>query len=54
MHNVFHWSAKLTLNESDIDKAIGPMHQSVITKIENFVRKDWIVKTITEHVIQIS
>ena len=29
---IFHLSAKLIVNDSDIDKVIGSMHQSVNTK----------------------
>ena len=50
----FHSCAKLTVNDSDIDKAFGSMYQNVITKIKNFVGRDWIVKTIVEDFIKIS
>ena len=49
MPKIFHSSAKLVANYSDIDKAFGSMHQSVMTKTKNFVSKGWIVKTIVKH-----
>ena len=45
-------SAKLITDESGIDKVFGPMHQSDMTKIKNYVSKDWIVKTLLEHVLR--
>ena len=35
MRTFFHSSAKLIDNDSDIDKAFGSMHQSIITKIKS-------------------
>ena len=49
---IFHLSAKLITDESGIDKVFGPMHQSDMTKIKNYVTKDWIVKTLLEHVLR--
>ena len=49
MRKIFHLSAKLVANYSDIDKAFRSMHQSVMTKTKNFVSKGWIVKTIVRH-----
>ena len=43
----------LIVNGSDIDKAFGSMHQSVMVKIRNSVSKDCIIKTIVEHRIKI-
>ena len=54
MSKIFHFSANLTVNDSDIDEAFGSMHQSVMTKIENSARIDWIVKITVEHDIKIS
>ena len=53
MQNIFHSSPKLIVNNSDIDKALASMHQSIMTKIKNFVSEDWNVKTIVEHAIRI-
>ena len=51
----FHSCAKLTVNDSDIDKVFGSMYQNVITKKKKkFVDRDWIVKTIVEDFIKIS
>ena len=52
----FHSCAKLTVNDSDIDKVFGSMYQHVITKKKKkkFVGRDWIVKTIVEDFIKIS
>ena len=49
---IFHLSAKLITDESGIDKVFRPMHQSDMTKIKNYVSKDWIVKTFLEHVLR--
>ena len=54
MLKVFHQSVKLVVINADIDKAFRSMHQSVMTKTENFVREDQIVKTIVGHGIKIS
>ena len=32
MHKIFHLSAKLIVNDSDIDEAFGSIHQCVIAK----------------------
>ena len=53
MREIFHSSAKLIENDSDIDKAFGSINQSVMMKIKHFVCKGWIVKTIVEHGIKI-
>ena len=42
-HKIFHSSTKLIANYSEIDEAIKSMHQSIMTKIRNYVDKDWIV-----------
>ena len=49
MRKIFDSSAKLIINDSDIDKAFGSMHQSVMIRIKNFVSEDWIFKTTAEH-----
>ena len=46
MNKIFHLRAKLIVNDSDIGKTFGLMHQRVMTKIKKSVSKDWIVKTI--------
>ena len=40
---IFHSCTKLTAIHSDIDEAFKSMDQSVMTKIKNYVCKDWIV-----------
>ena len=40
MRKIFPSSAKLVLNDSDIYKTLGSMHQSVMMKIKNSVSKD--------------
>ena len=53
-YKIFHSSAKLIANDSDVDKAFMPMHQSIITKIKNYADKDWIVLgVIIKHSIKI-
>ena len=39
---IFHSSAKLTDSDSDIDEEFKSLHESVMTKIINFVCEDWI------------
>ena len=46
MLKIFHSIAKLIVNDSDIEKAFGLMHQSAMEKINNSVSECWIVKTI--------
>ena len=38
---IFHSSIKLIASDSDIDHAFISMHQSIITKIKNYVCEDW-------------
>ena len=40
---IFHSSAKLTDSDSDIDEEFKSLHESIMTKIINFVCEDWIV-----------
>ena len=40
---IFQSSAKLIVSVLDIDEAFKSMHQSIMTKMINSVRKDWIV-----------
>ena len=46
---IFHLSAKLIANHSEIHKVFGPLHQSIITKIKNSVSEDWIAEIYVEH-----
>ena len=46
-------SPKLIANDLKIDKAFGSMYQTVMMKIKNSVRKDWIVDIVVEHGIKI-
>ena len=51
---IFHSSAKLIANDSDIDEASKSMHQSIMTKIKNYACEDWIVlDIIIKHSIKI-
>ena len=49
MRKIFHSSAKLIVNDSDIDKPFGSIHQSAMTKIKKNNSQDWTFKTIVEH-----
>ena len=49
MRKIFHSSAKLIVNDSDIDKPFGSIHQSAMTKIKKNNSQDWAFKTIVEH-----
>ena len=40
---IFHSSAKVVASDSDIDEALKSIHQSIMTKIKNYVSEDWIV-----------
>ena len=40
---IFHSSAKLNASDSDIDEAFKSMHHSIMTKIQNYAFKDWMV-----------
>ena len=46
-------SAKLIASDLDIDKTFKSMHQSLMTKIKNYVNEDWLVETIAKHSIKI-
>ena len=39
---IFHSSFKLIANYSDVDEAFISMHQSVMSKIQNYAIEDWI------------
>ena len=50
----FHSSAKLIDGDSDIDEAFKSIHQSIMTKIENYACEDCIVlDAIIKHSIKI-
>ena len=53
MRKVFHSCANLIADDSDIDKAFGLIHQSVVKKIKNYFREDLVTETIVEHSIKI-
>ena len=38
----YNKSAKLIASDSDIEEAFESVHQSIITKIENYASEDWI------------
>ena len=40
---IFHSSAKVIASDSDIDEALKSIHQSIMTKIKNYVSEGWIV-----------
>ena len=39
---IFHSSAKLIASDSDIDQVFQFIHQSIMTKTENYASEDWI------------
>lgn len=53
MCKMFQSVAKLITNDSDIDKELGSMHQSITIKIKNSVHEVWIAKTVVELDIKI-
>ena len=44
MRKIFHLSAKLIVNDSDIDKPFGSIHQSAMTKIKKITAKIGLLK----------
>ena len=40
---IFHSCTRLIARDSDIDEAFKSMYQSIMTKIENYACKNWIV-----------
>ena len=51
---IFHSNAKLIASDSDIDESFKSMHQSILTKIENYASEDCIVfDVIIKHNIKI-
>ena len=52
LRKIFLSAVKLIVNGLDNDKVFGLMHQSVMTKIRNYVSKDWIVKTTVERSVK--
>ena len=51
---IFHSSAKLIANDSDINEAFKSMHQSIMKKMKNYVCEDWIVLDVNvKHSIKI-
>ena len=47
---IFHSRAKLIADDSDIDQAFKTIHQSIMTKIKNSPRENWIViETVIKH-----
>ena len=50
-HKIFYFSTKLTASDSEIDEAYKSMHQSIMTKMENYTCEDW---TVLEVIIKYS
>ena len=51
---IFHSSLKLIANYSDVDEAFISMHQSVMSKIQNYAIEDWIaLYVVIKHSIKI-
>ena len=51
---IFYSSARVIVSNSDIDEAFNFIHQSIMTKIKNYVCKDWIaLDVIIKHSIKI-
>ena len=51
---IFHSNTKLIPSDSDTDEAFKSMHQSIMTKINNYAYEDWIVlNAIIKHNIKI-
>ena len=52
MCKMFHSSAKLIVNDSDIDKAFGSMHQNVCWKQKIMLGKSRLVKQLWNMVLR--
>ena len=53
-HKIFHSSGKLISSDSRIDETFTSMHQSIMTKINNYPCEDWIVLDLSvKHSIKI-
>ena len=51
---IFHSNTKLIPSDSDTDEAFKSMHQSIMTKINNYVFEDWtVLNVIKKHSIKI-
>ena len=51
---IFHSNTKLIPSDSDTDEAFKSMHQSIMTKINNYAYEDWIaLDAIIKHNIKI-
>ena len=53
IYRICHSNTKLITHDLDANKAFESVHQSVMTKIETFVSKDWIFKAIIENCINV-
>ena len=53
MHKIFHLNPKLNASDSDIDRAFKSIHQSIMMKLKNSAKGDWVVETIGKHSIKI-
>ena len=52
-YKIFHSSTILIANDSDIDEAFKPMHQTIMMRIKSSASEDWVVETIVKHYIEI-
>ena len=53
IYRICHSNTKLITHDLDANKAFESVHQSVMTKMETFVSKDWIFKAIIENCINV-
>ena len=51
-YKIFHSSAKLIANDSNIDEVFKFMHQIIMTKTKNSDCEDWVVETVVKHSIK--
>ena len=54
LRKIFNSCAKPIFDDSDFDKVLESMYQSIMTKTKNYISKDWIVKLIVGHCAKIS
>ena len=51
---IFYSSDKLITSDSDIEESFKSMHQSIMTKIKNYVSEEWVVlDAVIKHSIKI-
>ena len=53
IRKIYHSCDRLIASDSDVDKVFESMHQSIMTKLKNYISKDWIVETNAKHGVKV-